>query len=38
MLSWWRRRKQRQQQVIRDADNLMALYGERAYSAALGPA
>jgi hypothetical protein len=27
MLSWWRQRKERQQQVIRDADNLMALFG-----------
>jgi hypothetical protein len=23
MLSWWRQRKERQQQVIRDADNLV---------------
>ncbi len=35
MLSWWRRRKERQQQVIRDADNLMALFGEWAYFEAL---
>jgi hypothetical protein len=38
MLFWWRRRKERKQQVIGDADNLMALYGERAYSAALARA
>jgi hypothetical protein len=38
MLTWWRRRKERQQQVNRDADNLMALFGERAYSAALARA
>ena len=25
MLSWWRRRKERQQQVVRDADNLMVI-------------
>lgn len=34
MLSWWRRRKEPQQQVIRDADILMALLGEHAYSEA----
>ena len=38
MLTWWRRRKERQQQVIRDADNLMALFGEGAYSATLSRA
>ena len=38
MLSWWRRRKARQQKVIRDADNLMALFGERAYFEALARA
>jgi hypothetical protein len=38
MWSWWRQRKVSQQQVIRDADNLMALYGEGAYSAALARA
>ena len=38
MLSWWRQRKERQLQVIRDADNLMALFGHRAYSEALAPA
>lgn len=35
MWSWWRQRKERGQQVLRDADNLMALFGSRAYSAAL---
>jgi hypothetical protein len=35
MFSWWRRRKERRQQVIRDADNLMALFGDRAYAEAL---
>ena len=35
MLTSWRRRKERQQQVSRDADNLMALFGDGAYSAAL---
>jgi hypothetical protein len=35
MLSWWRQRKERQQQVVRDADNLMAPFGNRAYSEAL---
>jgi hypothetical protein len=38
MLSWWRRRKERQQQVLRDADNLLALFGERAYFEALARA
>jgi hypothetical protein len=38
MLSWWRRRKERQQQVLRDADNLIALFGERAYFEALARA
>ena len=38
MLSWWRRRKERKQQVVRDADNLMALLGERAYFEALARA
>jgi hypothetical protein len=38
MLSWWRQRKGRKQQVFRDANNLVALYGERAYSAALARA
>lgn len=38
MLAWWRRRKERQQQVIRNADNLMALFGDCAYSAALSRA
>lgn len=38
MFSWWRERNERQMQVIRDADNLMALYGERAYSAAMARA
>jgi len=38
MLSWWRRRKERQQQIIRDADNLMTLFGDRAYSEALARA
>jgi hypothetical protein len=38
MWSLWRRRKERRQQVIRYAINLMALYGERAYSAALARA
>jgi hypothetical protein len=31
MQSWWRRRKERQQQVSRDADNLIALFGVGAY-------
>ena len=35
MLTWWHRRKERQQQVIRDADNLVALFGDGAYSEAL---
>jgi hypothetical protein len=35
MWSWWRQRKECEQQVLRDADNLMALFGNRAYSAAL---
>lgn len=34
MLTWWRRRRERQKQVIRDADNLMALFGEGTYSEA----
>ena len=38
MLAWWRRRKERQRQVIKDADNLTALFGDAAYSAALGRA
>jgi hypothetical protein len=38
MLSWWRQRKERQQQVDRDTDDLMALFGERAYSEALARA
>ena len=38
MLSWWRRRKERQLQVIRDADNVMALFGHRANSEALARA
>lgn len=38
MLSWWRRRKECEQQVIRDADNLMVLFGERTYSEALARA
>jgi hypothetical protein len=38
MLSWWRRRKERQQQVSQDADNLIVLFSERAYSAALARA
>jgi hypothetical protein len=38
MLSWWHRRKERRQQVSRDADNLMAPFGERAYSEALARA
>jgi hypothetical protein len=38
MPSWWRQRKERHQQVSRDADNLMALFGERACSAALARA
>ena len=38
MLSWWRRRKERQQQVNRDADNLVALFGDGAYSEALARA
>jgi hypothetical protein len=38
MLFWWRRRKEGQQQVVRDADNLVALYGERDYSKALARA
>jgi archaeosine-15-forming tRNA-guanine transglycosylase len=38
MLSWGRRRKERQQQVIREADNLMALFGDGAYSEALARA
>ena len=38
MLAWWLRRKQRQQHVIRDADNLMALFGDGAYSEALARA
>jgi hypothetical protein len=38
MFSWWRRRNERQKQVIRDADNLMALFGERAYFEALARA
>jgi hypothetical protein len=38
MLSWFHRRKERQQQVVRDADNLMALFGERAYFEALARA
>lgn len=28
MLSWWRQRKERQQQVIRDADNLVAMVSD----------
>jgi hypothetical protein len=32
MLCWWRRRKERQQQVVRDADNLVA-FGNGAYLA-----
>ncbi len=35
MWGYWYKRKERQQQVIRDADNLVALYGARAYSVAL---
>jgi hypothetical protein len=38
MFSWWRQRKERQRQVLRDADNLMALFGERAHFEALGRA
>ena len=38
MFTWWRRRKERQKQVIRDADNLMALFGDGAYSEARGRA
>ena len=39
MLSWWRRqRKERQQQVIRDANNLLALFGDGAYCEALARA
>ena len=38
MFGYWRKRKERQQLVIRDADNLMALYGDRAYSVALARA
>jgi hypothetical protein len=38
MLSWWRRRKEREQQVIRDADNLEALFGDGAYSEAVARA
>ena len=35
MLTWWHGRKERQQQVLRDADNLLALFGDAAYSEAL---
>jgi hypothetical protein len=35
MLSWWRQRSERQQQVIRDAENLMALFGDQAYAESL---
>lgn len=35
MWGWWRRRKAREQQAVRDADNLMALFGDGAYWAAL---
>lgn len=35
MWGWWRRRKSREEQAIRDADNLMALFGDGAYGAAL---
>jgi hypothetical protein len=38
MWSYFRQRRARQEQVIRDADNLMALFGDRAYSAALSRA
>lgn len=38
MLTWWRQRKDRQQQVTRDADNLVALFGDGAYSEALARA
>lgn len=38
MLRWWRRRRERRQQVVRDADNLEALFGDRAYSVALARA
>jgi hypothetical protein len=38
MLSWWRQRKERQQQVSRDSDNLMAQFGDRTYSEALARA
>ena len=38
MLSWWHRRKERQKQVSRDADNLMALFGDDAYPEALARA
>jgi hypothetical protein len=38
MWSYFRQRRARQEQVIRDADNLLALFGDRAYSAALARA
>ena len=38
MLNWWHRCKERQQQVLRDADNLVALFGNGAYSEALARA
>jgi hypothetical protein len=36
MLRWWRRRKECQQQVIRGADNQMALFGDGANAPRLG--
>ena len=36
MISWWRRSKERQKQNIRDADNLVALFGDGAVRKPLG--